>query len=159
MPTRIPEFLSQLRFPYLLLLTAAIFFLDVLVPDPVPFVDEILLGAVTLLLAKLKKKVRNAAGIADPPSKEPCIVDQDVDLAERFHAGFHQVETILSDGHVGPDHQRTPSPLPHLRSAPFRRLHVDVRHHHVRPVPSQGQADAGADPTPAAGGALQKSDD
>ncbi len=64
MPSTISEFLSQLRFPYLFLLTAAVFFLDVLVPDLVPFFDEILLGAGTLLLAKLKQKVRNAAGMA-----------------------------------------------------------------------------------------------
>ena len=61
MPSTIPEFLSRLRFPYLFLLTAAVFFLDVLVPDFVPFVDEILLGLGTLLLSKLKKKERGGA--------------------------------------------------------------------------------------------------
>ena len=50
--------------PLPVLLIAAVFFLDVLVPDPVPFFDEILLGAGTLILAKLKQKVRNAAGMA-----------------------------------------------------------------------------------------------
>ena len=56
MPSTISEYLSQLRFPYLFLLTAAVFFLNVLVPDVVPFADEILLGLGTLLLARLKKK-------------------------------------------------------------------------------------------------------
>ena len=56
MPSSILEFLSQLRFPYLFLLTAAVFFLDVLVPDFVPFADEIVLGLGTLLLSKLKRK-------------------------------------------------------------------------------------------------------
>ncbi len=44
MPSTISDFLSQLRFPYLFVLTAGIFFLDLLVPDVVPFADEILLG-------------------------------------------------------------------------------------------------------------------
>ena len=62
MPSTISEFLSQLRFPYLFLLTAAVFFLDVLVPDLVPFVDEILLGLGTLLLSKLKIKRNGGPG-------------------------------------------------------------------------------------------------
>ena len=56
MPLSIPEFLSQLRFPYLFVLTAGVFFLDLLVPDLVPFADEVLLGLGTLLLSKLKRK-------------------------------------------------------------------------------------------------------
>ena len=56
MPSTISEFLSQLRFPYLFLLTAAVFFLDVLVPDLVPFADEILLGLGTLLLSTTQEK-------------------------------------------------------------------------------------------------------
>ena len=56
MSSTLSEFLSQLRFPYLFLLTAAVFFLDVLVPDLVPFADEVLLGLGTLLLSKLKRK-------------------------------------------------------------------------------------------------------
>ena len=56
MPSTISDFLSQLRFPYLFVLTAGVFFLDLLVPDLVPFADEILLGLGTLLLSKLKRK-------------------------------------------------------------------------------------------------------
>ncbi len=52
MPSTISDFLSQLRFPYLFVLTAGVFFLDLLVPDLVPFADEILLGLGTLLLAE-----------------------------------------------------------------------------------------------------------
>lgn len=62
MPSSISEFLSQLRFPYLFLLTAAVFFLNVLVPDIVPFADEILLGLGTLLLSRLKRHRRDGAG-------------------------------------------------------------------------------------------------
>ncbi|HVH33124.1 DUF6116 family protein [Tahibacter sp. UC22_41] len=49
-------FAERLRFPRLLLLTATLFVVDLLVPDLVPFVDEILLALVTLLLARWKKK-------------------------------------------------------------------------------------------------------
>ena len=47
---------ARLRFPWLFLLTAALFVIDLLVPDAIPLVDEILIGLVTLLLANLKKK-------------------------------------------------------------------------------------------------------
>ncbi|HEY6942104.1 DUF6116 family protein [Dokdonella sp.] len=46
---------GRLRFPRLALLTAALFVADLLVPDVIPFVDEILLGLGTLLLANLKQ--------------------------------------------------------------------------------------------------------
>lgn len=49
-------FAERLRFPRLLLLTASLFVVDLLVPDLVPFVDEILLALVTLLLSRWKKK-------------------------------------------------------------------------------------------------------
>jgi len=53
---------SRLRFPYLLLLVSVLFVGDLIVPDVIPFADEIILGLVTALLASLRKKpeeVRN----------------------------------------------------------------------------------------------------
>jgi hypothetical protein len=47
---------SQLRFPWLFLLTASLFALNLIIPDALPFADEILMGLVALLLAGLKKK-------------------------------------------------------------------------------------------------------
>lgn len=47
--------LGRLSFPRLFAVTAALFFLDMLVPDFIPFVDEILLGLGTLLLSRLKR--------------------------------------------------------------------------------------------------------
>ena len=63
MPSTISDFLSQLRFPYLFLLTSGVFFLDLLVPDLVPFADEILLGLGTLLLSRLKRKQKRWGGL------------------------------------------------------------------------------------------------
>jgi hypothetical protein len=50
------RFAAGLRFPRLLAVTVALFVLDLIVPDMIPFVDEILLGLLSLLLASLKKR-------------------------------------------------------------------------------------------------------
>jgi hypothetical protein len=50
------QYASRLRFPKLLALSGLIFVLDLIVPDAIPFVDEILIGLITILLASLKKK-------------------------------------------------------------------------------------------------------
>lgn len=46
----------KLRYPTLFKLTALVFVVNVFVPDMIPFVDEILLGLGTLLLANLKDR-------------------------------------------------------------------------------------------------------
>ena len=46
----------RLRYPTLFKLTALVFVVNVFVPDVIPFVDEILLGLGTLLLANLKDR-------------------------------------------------------------------------------------------------------
>ncbi len=48
-------FASKLRFRTLFLVTAGLFALDLVIPDVLPFVDEILLGLATLLLSALRK--------------------------------------------------------------------------------------------------------
>ena len=47
---------SSLRFPYLLLLTSALFLLNLFVPDVIPLVDEIIMGLIAVVLASLRKK-------------------------------------------------------------------------------------------------------
>jgi len=49
-------FASRLRFPRLLALTVALFVVDILVPDLIPFADELLLGLIVVLLSMLKKR-------------------------------------------------------------------------------------------------------
>jgi hypothetical protein len=56
---------SRLRYPYLLLLMWVLFIGDLLLPDVIPFVDEIFIGLITAFLASLKKKPEN-----DTPEKE-----------------------------------------------------------------------------------------
>lgn len=50
------RWLETLRFPVLLLLAAVLFVVDLLTPDPLPFIDEILFALVTLLLARVRKR-------------------------------------------------------------------------------------------------------
>ena len=47
---------SRLRFPVLLGLTVALLAVDLVVPDPVPLVDEALLTLGALMLARLRKR-------------------------------------------------------------------------------------------------------
>ncbi|SDQ81813.1 hypothetical protein SAMN05428982_2075 [Pseudoxanthomonas sp. CF385] len=55
------DWARKLRYPTLFKITAALFFVTLFLPDPVPFVDEILFGLGTLLLANWKRR-------KDPPS-------------------------------------------------------------------------------------------
>jgi hypothetical protein len=55
------DWARKLRYPTLFKITAALFMVTLFLPDPVPFVDEILFGLGTLLLANWKRR-------KDPPS-------------------------------------------------------------------------------------------
>ena len=59
------RFLGRLSYPRLFALTAALFVADIVVPDVIPLVDEILLGLGTLLLANWKR--RRDPGAIQPP--------------------------------------------------------------------------------------------
>ena len=54
--TRLTRYLESLRFPWLLLATLLLFLVNVFVPDACPFVDEILLALIAVILARLKRK-------------------------------------------------------------------------------------------------------
>ena len=49
---------SRLRFPKLFGLVMVLLVIDVLLPDFVPFIDEIILGLLAVLLGMLKDKAR-----------------------------------------------------------------------------------------------------
>ena len=59
------RFLGRLSYPRLFALTAALFAVDLVVPDVIPLADEILLGLGTLLLANWKR--RKQPGAIDSP--------------------------------------------------------------------------------------------
>ena len=57
--------LAQLRFPRLFAITAALFVIDLIVPDFIPFADELLFGLATALLGSWRK---HKAGTLGRPS-------------------------------------------------------------------------------------------
>ncbi len=61
--------LGRLSYPRLFIATAILFFVSLLFPDPIPFVDELLLGLGTLLLANFKNRNRKP----EEPSARPPI--------------------------------------------------------------------------------------
>ncbi len=61
------QWARRLRYPTLFKLTAGLFVLTLFIPDPIPFVDELVLGFGTLLLANWKS--RNTA-TAPPPLEQ-----------------------------------------------------------------------------------------
>ncbi|MCD9028607.1 hypothetical protein LDO26_10355 [Luteimonas sp. BDR2-5] len=60
--------LGKLSYPRMFVVIAVLFGITVLVPDPIPFVDELLLGLTTIALANRKKKQRGTAG---DPTRAP----------------------------------------------------------------------------------------
>jgi hypothetical protein len=50
------QWAAGLRFPRLLALTVALFALDLLIPDLIPFADEILLGLTALVLGSFRRR-------------------------------------------------------------------------------------------------------
>ena len=61
--TLLQGFLTRLRFPQLFMLAAGLFLFDLIIPDLLPFVDEILLAIGTLILGSMQKTV-------SPPTDE-----------------------------------------------------------------------------------------
>lgn len=54
------RWLGKLSYPRLFMLAAGLFIADVIIPDFIPFADEILLGLGTLLLANWKNRKPSA---------------------------------------------------------------------------------------------------
>ena len=61
----INRFIGKLRYPQLFLVAGGFFVLDLLIPDLVPFADEILLALTTSLLGGIKKRTASEA----PPDR------------------------------------------------------------------------------------------
>ena len=63
---------SQLRFPTLFKITLGVFLLDLLIPDFIPFADEILLGLGALILSNWRKPEPGPGGaVIDVEPKLP----------------------------------------------------------------------------------------
>ena len=63
------DFMATLKTSYLLMLVTALFVADVFIFDTIPFIDEITLFALTVLIARWKSRARQE--IADAPKPPP----------------------------------------------------------------------------------------
>lgn len=54
-PMLLARFAGRLKFPQLFAFTGVLFLLDLVIPDLIPFADEMMLGLLTLLLGTWKK--------------------------------------------------------------------------------------------------------
>lgn len=67
-PLSVPlvAWLSRLSYPRIFMVTAVLFGVNLLIPDPLPFIDEIVLGLATVVLAK-RKRAPKPGDDAPPP--------------------------------------------------------------------------------------------
>jgi hypothetical protein len=71
--SRLSRYFENLRFPWLMLLATVAFVVNLFIPDAVPFLDEIVLGLVAVILGRLKRKPRTrptTAGTTDSTKAE-----------------------------------------------------------------------------------------
>jgi hypothetical protein len=59
------KFADRLRFRQLFLLATTLFIMDLLIPDLIPFADELILGLLTMLFAAWRK-----------PKQQPLTIEQ-----------------------------------------------------------------------------------
>ena len=64
-------FAARLKFPTLFKITVVLFVIDLLVPDIIPFIDEILMGLTALILANW----RNPEVESAPPADESKVIE------------------------------------------------------------------------------------
>lgn len=57
----------RLKYPHLFLATLALFLLDLAIPDPIPFVDEILLALLTVLFGLVRSRTPEETEPEEPP--------------------------------------------------------------------------------------------
>ena len=65
-------FASRLKFPTLFFITLGLWLVNMVVPDPIPLIDEIVMGLLTLMLATWKK--RKSPG-ADPEARDGVTIE------------------------------------------------------------------------------------
>ena len=74
----IQRFLPRLRYPYLFLILGGLFLVDLVIPDPIPLVDELMLAMLTFLAATLTTRKDDV-----PPPRDVTPPDSD----DRLSAG------------------------------------------------------------------------
>jgi Family of unknown function (DUF6116) len=64
---RLQRFAGELKSSTLLLVVTTLFVVDLVIPDPLPFVDEIVLGLLTILIARWRERRRQPPAAKPPP--------------------------------------------------------------------------------------------
>jgi hypothetical protein len=81
--SRLSRYLESLRFPWLLLLASLLFVVNLFIPDALPFIDEILLAIVAIILGKLKRKPENGEQATDQAVDQAEEKDRELNPGER----------------------------------------------------------------------------
>lgn len=68
----INKLIPGIRYPWLFAILAGLLAIDLVVPDPVPLLDEVVLGVLTFLAASWRIR----GGDADPPPKDVTPKDE-----------------------------------------------------------------------------------
>ena len=89
------QWLAGLEFPTLFVVAAVLFAVDLVVPDMIPFADEILLGLATLILGRMKQRK------AMPPVE--VVVGIEVEVGGGDEADAHPHAEVLGVVHGGVD--------------------------------------------------------
>ncbi len=66
---QLQRFVGQFKSSTLLALAGSLFVLDLVIPDPLPFIDEIVLGIITLLIARWQSRRKEPPAAPKPPPK------------------------------------------------------------------------------------------
>jgi hypothetical protein len=74
----VQRFLPRLRYPYLFLILGGLFLVDLVIPDPIPLVDELMLAMLTFLAATLTSREEKV-----PPPRDVTPAEED----DRLTAG------------------------------------------------------------------------
>lgn len=72
----VARYFSRLRFPRLFALTALLFIVDLVFPDAVPFIDELLLGLGATLLGSWKER-RREKRLGSTADRTPVGIDSE----------------------------------------------------------------------------------
>jgi hypothetical protein len=77
-----------MRYPYLFLILGGLFLVDLVVPDPIPLVDEILLAVLTFIAATFSTRQEEDPEPRDitPPEDDPPVLSSGEDSQPRDDA-------------------------------------------------------------------------
>ena len=83
--TLVSRLLPRMRYPYLFLILGGLFLVDLVVPDPIPLVDEILLAVLTFIAATFSTRQEEDPEPRDitPPEDDPQVLSSGEDSQPR----------------------------------------------------------------------------